>query len=283
MIEALGRRGVMLHRRVCSCATAALLVCSAPLSAAEPLTPVDPWVVDYQPTTCTASRAYGSREDAVTLGLEPSVWGDTYDLVVVKKGRGPEHPEESEGWLDFGQGPIKAWLLHYGVEKSSKLSFFRFRISAAEMAQANSASQATFRFGIAPDLSFSLAQIPALMKTLAACTADLRHYWNMVDPEQRNIAAPAIGDVRSVFRPSDYPAEAIARHQGGRVQFLLLVNEEGKVAKCSILSPSGIPVLDGMGCQVIRERAVFKPALDRNGKPARSAVTTPPVVWRLAS
>ena len=45
----------------------------------------------------------------------------------------------------------------------------------------------------------------------------------------------------------------------------------------------GLPVLDAMGCQVIRERAKFTPALDRGGKPIRSTYVTPPIRWRMGS
>ena len=129
--------------------------------------------------------------------------------------------------------------------------------------------------------TFTLASIPALMDKLHDCTIDLQHYWNMVDPEQKNIAAPAIGDLRQIFSANDYPTEAQYRGQEGKVQFVLLIDEKGKVAACHVLQPSGIPAFDGMGCQVILQRARFKPALDRKGIPIRSAVVTPPIVWRL--
>jgi protein TonB len=62
---------------------------------------------------------------------------------------------------------------------------------------------------------------------------------------------------------------------------ILLVDEAGKVAGCDVLSPSGIPALDIMGCQVIRNRARFTPALDATGKPVRSTVVTPPIIWSM--
>lgn len=271
----------MSHGRVCVPLLSAMLfyATSAPTAAAQALQPVKPWVVHYEPATCTAERAYGKASNPTFLAFEPSAWGNTYDLLIAANGIGPSEAKELEGSVDFGHGPIKAWMLHYGSDKPRKLNFYRFRISGAEMEQAKSATTATFHLDGQEDVSFSLAQVPQLLKTLAACTTDLQHYWNMIDPEQKNIAAPAVGDVRHVFSASDYPDEALSRDQGGTVQFLLLVDEKGKVAQCSVLKPSGIPALDGMGCQVIRERAQFKPALDLHGKPTRSAVTTPSVVW----
>jgi protein TonB len=65
------------------------------------------------------------------------------------------------------------------------------------------------------------------------------------------------------------------------VRFLVLVNETGGVAGCDVVLSSGNPLLDAMGCQVIRKRARFTPALDASGKPARDSVITPEVIWQM--
>jgi TonB family protein len=268
----------MLGRQVCVSIAALLFSAALP---AEPLQPLKPWVVNYDVVECTAQRAYGNPENPIYLALGPSAWGNTYELIVATKGKGPEYAEETKGSVDFGQGPINAWLLHYALKKATPLDVVSFRISEAEIGQAASARSVTFHVSGRPDISFSLASIPALIKTLQDCTTDLQHYWNIVDPEQKNIAAPAKGDLRQLFSWKDYPGEALYRNQEGEVRFLLFVNEKGKVAACHVLQPSGIPVLDGMGCQIMIERARFLPALDKQGVPIRSAIVTPPIRWRL--
>ena len=89
------------------------------------------------------------------------------------------------------------------------------------------------------------------------------------------------GDLRSVFTSSDYPREAQMRRQQGNGRYLLLVDEQGKIAGCDVLTPTGIPILDAMACVVLQSRAKFSPALDLSGRPIRSALTTPPISWRL--
>jgi TonB family protein len=271
----------MFRRGICVLTVSSSLSFSATAVADEPLQPVKPWVVDYATAECTAQRSYGDEVDPSVLAIAPVVWGDSYELMIAKKGGGPQYAEEIAGSVDFGNGPIKAWLLHYGLKNSQSYDVFKFRISGAEMAQARSASVATFHIG-GQQRVFTLASISALMDQLRDCTVDLQHYWNMIDPEQKNIAAPAIGDLRQIFTAGDYPSEAQYRGQEGQVQFVLLIDEQGKVAACHVLRPSGIPAFDGMGCQVIRQRARFRPALDRQGKSVRSAVVTPPIIWRLA-
>lgn len=252
---------------------------AAPATAAAPLTPTKPWNVHYELNSCSAQREYGDASNPIYLGLIPSPWGDTYTLLLARKGVGPRYAEELEGSIDFGEGSIKAWLMHYGTRDSVPLNVYKFRISSTEMAQAKLARSATFHLQGHPDQSFTLEVIPELLAKLDECTKDLQHYWNMTKAEQRNIATPVSGDIRSIFTNDDYPDEAYSRSQEGEAQFLLLIDEQGKVADCDVLKPSGIPALDGMGCQVLRERAKFKPAFDRNGKPMRSSYVTPPVDW----
>jgi TonB family protein len=131
------------------------------------------------------------------------------------------------------------------------------------------------------DEAFELAAIPALLDGLQKCTDDLRQYWNMGGEIDGRIAVGSKGDVRSVFSSRDYPWEALSRRQEGTAQFLLLIDEVGKVAGCHVLLASGVPALDAMGCVAIQERAKFTPARDDALKAVRSSYVTPPIVWRM--
>lgn len=263
---------------------AGLLLCLAQSARAADagavLQPVSPWNLDYAVTQCTAMRNYGSATDPVTFAMVPAPEGDTYELLVGYKRPAAEFADELEGTVDFGSGPIKAWLLRYG-SKNRKLTIYQFRISSAAMAQARTARSVTFHIKGAPDVAFSLETIPALMDGLAKCTDDLKDYWNMGGKTVAREAAPAKGDLRSIFSANDYPWEALSRWQQGTSQYLLMIDDKGKVAGCHVVTPSGVPILDVMGCAVIQERAKFDPARDSTGKPVRSTVVTPPVSWRM--
>lgn len=62
---------------------------------------------------------------------------------------------------------------------------------------------------------------------------------------------------------------------------LLMIDEKGAVVDCVTVESSGVATLVAMGCQVIRERARFTPALDINGKPTRDTYLTPTLTWRI--
>lgn len=259
-------------------ATTALL--SPAASGANILHPIQNWVVDYREDQCLATREYGSAESPITLAIRPAPTGETYELLVGREHAGPDFATEQKGYVDFGNGRVKSWLLNYGFKKT-KADVYQFRISAAEMQQALHAQTVTLSPEHAPDFTFELKSMPALLTGLQSCTADLRQYWNMDGEKNGRIATSSKGDVRSLFSADDYPAEAIDRNQQGSIRLQLLVDERGLVAGCDVLEPSGIPLFDVMGCQVMEKRAKFTPALDKSGKPTRSTVTTPKIVWKM--
>jgi protein TonB len=121
----------------------------------------------------------------------------------------------------------------------------------------------------------------ALLTSLGECTKDLMRHWNFNGQAMGTIAVPSKGSIIGIFRDTDYPSEAMLNSQEGTVQFLLLVDEKGAVAGCHIEKPSGVPILDAAGCQVIRERLKLTPARDAQGRPVRSSLVTPPITWRL--
>lgn len=252
----------------------------APMQPLQPLRPLTAWNLNYGDTQCVALRDYGGGDDRLTFGIVPAPNGETYELIVARKHKGPQFAEELEGTVDFGSGPVKAWLLHYSSEHRD-VDLYQYRISAAEMSQARTASAVTFHIKRGPDQAFELAAIPALLDGLQKCTDDLKHYWNTDGEKDGRIAIGSKGDVRTVFSSKDYPWEALSRRQEGTAQFLLLVDETGKVAGCHVLVASGVPALDAMGCVAIQGRAKFVPARDRSGKAVRSTYVTPPIVWRM--
>lgn len=271
-----------MWRRVTWTLVAAGLVVEPTNVAATPLTPTGKWVVDYRADECLASLEYGTAKYPVTFSIRPSPNGRTYLLLFAGKGSGPQLAEEEPTTVDFGKGPIKTWLLEYGSTPPGS-DIYQLRITSEEMEQAKTAATITISKKGAEDIELQLESMPALMKTLEDCTTNLQRYWNMGGEKDGRIATPARGNVRSAFTDEDYPEEAMFRSQEGKAQFLLLIDESGKVAGCDVLVASGVPAFDVMGCQVIRHRAKFSPARDAKGTAVRSTVVTPPVKWSEAS
>jgi hypothetical protein len=198
----------------------------AATASARTLAPTAGWVVDYRTDQCLATREYGTPDKPVTFGIRPAPNGETYLLFLARKHLGPNAAAEQQATVDFGKGSIKSWFLEYQA-KPSDPDVYQFRISAAEMEQAKAAATAKLSPNNAPDVELQLGSMPALMKTLEDCTADLKNYWNMGAAKDGRVATSAKGDVRTLFSSDDYPAEAFSRSQGGKSQFILLVDETG--------------------------------------------------------
>jgi hypothetical protein len=174
-------------------------------SAADVLHPAQNWVVDYRDDQCLATREYGSTDKPITLAIRPAPNGETYELLVRRKHFGPDFPTEQKGYVDFGNGRIQSWLLNYGFT-TTKSDIYQFKISAAEMQPALSAKTVILSPPHAPDFIFELRSMPALLKSLQDCTADLKVYWNMNGEKDGRIATPPKGNMRALFSSDDYPA-----------------------------------------------------------------------------
>ena len=103
-------------------------------------------------------------------------------------------------------------------------------------------------------------------------------------------AAPAVsapskarhleGTLEGLIRDDDYPAEALDRNEQGDVEMMLLIDGTGSVANCTIKKSSGSAALDRRTCEILQQRAKFKPALDRRGRPITESFTGK-VSWRI--
>jgi TonB family protein len=247
---------------------------------AEALAPTSGWVLDYREDQCLAYRQYGTAAAPVTLGIRPTPNGETYELLVSRPGSTAALAMELQGSINLGHGALPTWVLKYAGARG-KGSITQFRISAAEMAQARSAAAVTFQIAAEPELTFPLSAMDDLLTKLDACNADLRDYWNATDEKKAQIKTPAKGDVKAVFTDDDYPLQALENGHEGSTQYFLMLNEKGGVGGCFVIKPSGVPAIDAIGCQVIRARTKFTPAIDAEGRPIRSTYVTPPVKWKI--
>lgn len=65
---------------------------------------------------------------------------------------------------------------------------------------------------------------------------------------------------------SDYPSQALREDFQGTVRFLLNIDLQGRVTKCTVTQSSGAELLDQTACDLITARARFSPATDKRGR-----------------
>jgi|SRR4051812_10962361 TonB family protein len=280
--------------RISLCLTA--LVATAAIADGACRQPTGKWIVNFADAQCIATRNYGSQDSPVFLVLKAPATGDVLQIGVVRKG-GNGDPTQVEGDIVFDNGEsVHSTLVEFGDKKLGQRALFAnlpsrklAPIGQANMIRIKARDDGSTRIGTrlatgttSVDESFSLAQMPAVMSALDVCAADLRNVWKVWDSklQQTSLKAGPSGDLRSLFSPDDYPAIAMMRNQSGHVAFVLLIDERGKVADCTVVTTSGIAALDAQSCAIVKLRGEFKPAIGLDGNPAKSSIYQE-VVWKI--
>ena len=78
----------------------------------------------------------------------------------------------------------------------------------------------------------------------------------------------------------DYVLQAFREEREGVTWFVATIGIEGRITDCTITRSSGWPDLDQAGCQLIKRRAIFKPALDVAGVPVPTRIERS-INWRM--
>lgn len=277
-------------------AVALLASLSVPAQAA-PLQPTGKWIVNFDDAKCFATRNYGSVEDPLLLVIKSPPLGNVLQIRIVRKGYVPGAAQLDGEILFDNRPPTRTSLLEFGVKRfnhrsvlvnlpdSERASFLRassIRIRAGQEKQVLG-SRIPVRSRMTNE-HFALTQVPQLLKTMDTCVADLRRVWNIVADSAAPpfLVAEARGDLTGMFRPDDYPGVAIDKEQSGSVGLVIMVDEQGRVADCTVIESSGIAALDAQSCAVVTERARLKAAIGRDGKPAKSAFHQR-ISWRIGA
>ncbi|MDF8334073.1 energy transducer TonB [Novosphingobium cyanobacteriorum] len=85
--------------------------------------------------------------------------------------------------------------------------------------------------------------------------------------------------IRGKLSRSDYPSDMRKAGIGGQVSIAVTIGISGRVDDCKVVRSSGVPRLDDMTCQLVRERYVFSPARDAAGRPTPDWVRETHVWW----
>ena len=73
--------------------------------------------------------------------------------------------------------------------------------------------------------------------------------------------------------PKDYPTMSLLNGSVGVTTFRLQVNELGEPEGCTIVETSGFEELDARTCEVVTDRARFRPPLNDKGEQVESTYT----------
>jgi TonB family protein len=254
----------------------ALLCLASPVAAAADdqnaaawLQPSSTWQVDYAEADCRLLRRFGEGDAAVYLELKRGLAFDSYawtlygaalpkytervDLTIALEPQGREYRVEA-----------LPYVLVDRPEKLLKWSDTDRTIGGAMRDD----QRLRFTSGQNLDVRVSLSGMAAAVKALETCQSDLLASWGLSADYLSRIAVkpePATNAGRWATN-DDYPSNAKRARSEGIATFLLSVSAEGKTVDCRIVGSSGFRILDDRMCHLMRSRAVFHPARDKEGK-----------------
>lgn len=78
-------------------------------------------------------------------------------------------------------------------------------------------------------------------------------------------AAVPLFDLAYLITAKDYPPEARRKRREGVVEFMAVVNKDGRVWNCLVLQSSAHAILKQATCDLITQRARFDPAINAEG------------------
>jgi hypothetical protein len=269
--------GILVRTTIVLCS---ILSLAGPVAAAElARTPVSGWVVDYAEHQCVASRKYGDAKNTVFLVLKPSPMRDVMQIAWIEKSGSFGNPTQFPATIQIdGNSPIPISVL--GAATKDGGVTYRTNVPSKDFAPARIGTKISLSGIGRLKGSFALTQMPALMKELDACVDDLRRVWNVEPADQSKLLSRAgtNDSVARLFSTSDYPGISLQNEESGTVGVLLLVDEKGKVADCTVSMTSNIAVLDAQTCVILLTRAKLEPAVGQDGRPARDS-TSARIKW----
>lgn len=237
----------------------------------EALAPTSQWKVDYAERECRLTRTFGEKKNAILFRLARGSSFDKYDIMlaglaipkqgsridihvalepvgtlVTFKGNNLAVPKRKERLLRWFDGPTDAIIAgpknQTMLVKTGKIYAVRLKLD---------------------DFKDALA-------AMTTCHNDLLRSWE-IDPETlakfQKLPEPT-GNPGAWATTNDYPSNLLSAGISGTVAFKIKVGADGKPVDCMVIESSRVEALDNVSCQLVVQRARFRPAIGGDGRPA---------------
>lgn len=234
--------------------------------------PTSKWIVNFDASQCVAIREFGTEKGSLTLFLKAPALGDTVQLGVARLRESNASVKQLVSQIRINDGPpLRSSTIAYPSD-NKKLRLLRTNLPRTQTDLLRKASMLSMRVEGEIDATFDLGDMMPLMSVLNDCVTDLRRVWNAGEGAASVLKEPVSGTISGLIKSEDYPMLAVENGASGTVEFVLLIDEQGKVADCTVSETSGTAVLDLKSCLIVTERARFKPAIGLTGQPAKHAI-----------
>lgn len=245
----------------------ALLALGAASPPNAPLQPTGKWAVEYADSQCVLSRAYETGAGPLIFGLRTWPVFGSIDIILTQP-----HPSSAgtqSGRAKLVMGPTGAAIdtsYTSAVATVGKPRITTMTIPEDALDTLVDATSADIVLSGKPSLSLALLLMKPALHALSTCNADLSRTWH-IDPAERTLAvikAEAIAPEQWISN-ADVPSQVLDRTPHGAVRLVWLVDTDGRVKNCSVVTPSGEPSADAAACAAITQRGRYRPARDKDG------------------
>jgi TonB family protein len=255
---------------------AAGALATAPASAAQPR-----WVADWGVDQCTLiQKAEGQRPALVALARNPASGVTTLTLLDPAWKTAPVRRAEELQLLVEPSGRSFPGLRPVTMVGGPAVQVSREDDAlTAELPRMQAVS---LRRGGATLLRMPVAGAAKAAAALRECEDALLRDWGVDPAVYATLRAKPepVQAVAALVSEADYPADARNAGAMGTTGATVLVNPDGRVAKCLVTSSSGNASLDAKTCRLLSERARFTPAVDAQGRKVLAPFATS-IGWAL--
>ncbi|MEP2100955.1 MAG: energy transducer TonB [Parasphingorhabdus sp.] len=241
---------------------------------AEVYRPLSPWNIHYGEAACDLKRIFKGEKGEIQLQISQSfsLRGASFYLVMPPISKKRYWEEDVDFLIEETGAELqeKGYFLRIRDENLLIWQVYGFDIDFLE----NLPDNVTLRLKSKqyPEVALKLTGMQSIDDALDQCQ---RNLYDMFDLDYNQVEALSKlprpkGNPGRWAMASDYPTEALRKDQEGLVRFMLEIDPDGQLEKCVILKSSGHQSLDDQTCKVLKKRAGFDPALDKDGEKAAS-------------
>lgn len=233
---------------------------------AEPVQPTTKWFSGFDGTQCLAMRDFGPTH----LVIKAYGVGSGADISVIEDGASAA-PISATGSVSTDLAAIEVPATRFGDAQAGRLVSTWM---VGDLAALKDAQRLTLTLGDRTS-ELAMTQATPLVALLDRCRVELQDRYDFARAAQRTQPTGSA----DVFADLDYAATAADPSGSSRFRALLLLDETGKIADCSLVEHDGDAQVLAQACEIIRSEARFAPAIGSDGTPVRSAVLSDPIEW----